>query len=120
MGRYCSYPGISNLNQREVFTIWNGHPVAKEDFADHLVFFFGRTQPEPEVIYLKHVEQQKQQTKKEEVVEKFGAPSFLTPLRDQAINEGERIHFEAKISPIGDPTMKVEWYFNGAAIPASK
>ena len=79
-----------------------------------------RTQPEPEVIYLKHVEQQKQQTKKEEVVEKFGAPSFLTPLRDQAINEGERIHFEAKISPLGDPSMKVEWYFNGAAIPASK
>ena len=72
------------------------------------------------MIYLKHVEQQKQQQKKEEVVEKFGAPSFLTPLRDQMINEGERIHFEAKISPIGDPTMKVEWYFNGAAIPASK
>ena len=84
-------------------------------------FLLTRTQPEPEVIYLKHVEgQRQQQQKKEEVVERFGAPSFLTPLRDQNINEGERIHFEAKISPLGDPSMKVEWYFNGAPIPASK
>ena len=83
-------------------------------------FLLNRTQPEPEVIYLKHVEGQRQQQKKEEVVERFGAPSFLTPLRDQTINEGERIHFEAKISPLGDPSMKVEWYFNGAPIPASK
>lgn len=94
--------------------------VSQDHCADRLFLYLRRTQPEPEVIYLKHVEQQKQQQKKEEVVEKFGAPSFLTPLRDQMINEGERIHFEAKISPIGDPTMKVEWYFNGAAIPASK
>ncbi len=70
------------------------------------------------MIYLKHVEQARAE-KKEEAVQQFGAPAFLTPLRDQVINEGERIHFEAKISPLGDPSMKVEWYFNGAPIPAS-
>jgi titin len=72
------------------------------------------------VIYLKHVEQQRAVKKEEVSVKQFGAPAIMTPLRDLAINEGEKIHFEAKISPIGDPSMKVEWYLNGAPIAASE
>jgi len=44
----------------------------------------------------------------------------MTPLRDLTINEGEKVHFDAKVSPVGDPSMKVEWFCNGKAIPASK
>jgi hypothetical protein len=41
-------------------------------------------------------------------------------LRDVAVAEGERAHFEAKVGPVGDPSMVVEWYFNGTLIAASK
>jgi len=41
-------------------------------------------------------------------------------LRDLSIVEGEKVHFDAKVAPVGDPTMKVEWFCNGKAIAASK
>jgi len=74
---------------------------------------------EPEVIYLKHVERQAQQQKKEEIVNKYAQPQFMSPLMNVNVNEGERAHFEAKVGPVGDPSMVVEWYFNGNLIPAS-
>ena len=80
-----------------------------------------RKESEPEVIYLKHVERQQQEQKRvEEMSTKYSAPQFLTPLRDLTINEGEKAHFDAKVGPVGDPSMKVEWYFNGQLITASK
>ena len=51
---------------------------------------------------------------------KYSAPQFLTPLRDLTVNEGEKAHFDAKVGPVGDPSMKVEWFFNGQLITASK
>merc|ERR1712054_556156 len=74
---------------------------------------------EPEVIYLKHVERQAQQQKKEEIVNKYSAPQFMSPLMNVNVNEGERAHFEAKVGPVGDPSMTVEWYCNGNLISAS-
>ena len=86
-----------------------------------LLWNYPRKESEPEVIYLKHVERQQQQQKiEEERTTKYAAPSFLTPLRDLAINEGEKAHFEANVGPVGDPSMKVEWFFNGQLITASK
>ena len=71
------------------------------------------------MIYLKHVERQAQQQKKEEIVNKYAQPQFMSPLMNVNVNEGERAHFEAKVGPVGDPSMVVEWYFNGNLIPAS-
>ena len=81
-----------------------------------------RKEPEPEVIYLKHVERQGQQqmVRKEEVVHRYPAPQLMGPLKDVTVVEGERAHFEAKVGPVGDPSMVVEWYFNGTLIAASK
>lgn len=36
------------------------------------------------------------------------------------LGEGEIAHFEASLTPVGDQSMKVEWFFNGKAIEASK
>lgn len=36
------------------------------------------------------------------------------------LKEGEIAHFEASLTPIGDQTMVVEWYYNGKPIEASK
>ena len=62
----------------------------------------------------------KQQARREEEVSRYGPPSFVTPLNDLTIMEGEKAHLDAKVAPVGDPSIKVEWYCNGQAIAASK
>merc|ERR1719210_1870841 len=75
---------------------------------------------DPEVIYLKHVERSAQQQQKVEAEEsRYGPPSFTTPLNDLMIMEGEKAHLDAKVAPVGDPSIKVEWYCNGQTISAS-
>ena len=54
------------------------------------------------------------------VLYRYPAPTVMSGLRDVNVNEGERAHFEAKVGPVGDPSMVVEWYFNGSIITASK
>lgn len=85
-----------------------------------LVLFLFRPALEPEVIYLRHVERARphQQTLDEDRV--YPPPQFIVPLRDISQQEGGKIHFEARIEPVGDPTMKVEWFLNGKMIVASK
>ena len=41
------------------------------------------------------------------------APVFKTTLvNPQPVMEGQNIHLEARLEPINDPTMRVEWFFN--------
>ncbi len=41
-------------------------------------------------------------------------PVFVTPLKDPPsdVLEGQNIHLEARLEPIGDPNLKVEWFCN--------
>lgn len=42
------------------------------------------------------------------------APIFLTQLKDgNRADEGRNVHFEAKLTPIADPNLKVEWFKDG-------
>lgn len=50
----------------------------------------------------------------------YPPPQFIVPLRDVSQFESGKVHFEARIEPVGDPTMHVEWYLNGRLIEASK
>lgn len=48
-------------------------------------------------------------------------PEFIRPLHDLGeLQEGRNAHFEAQLTPVSDPTMKVEWYKDGRPITASK
>ncbi|MCP3668314.1 MAG: hypothetical protein GY696_38480, partial [Gammaproteobacteria bacterium] len=48
------------------------------------------------------------------------APEFKTQLKEQAeVKEGGFAHFEARLEPMGDHTMKVEWFKNGKPVEAS-
>ena len=48
-------------------------------------------------------------------------PVFIRPLQDLGeLLEGRNAHFEAQLTPVSDPTMKVEWYKDGRPITASK
>ena len=44
------------------------------------------------------------------------APVFTTSMKNQDLREGQRAHFEARIIPVSDPTLKVEWLQNGQPI----
>lgn len=47
------------------------------------------------------------------------APMFTLPIKDLRVAENQAAHFEARLIPVGDPRLKVEWYRNGVAIQAS-
>merc|ERR1719232_565996 len=57
----------------------------------------------------------KQEIKQEfEEIVSHGPPVFKTTLQNpQPVSEGQNIHLEARLEPIGDPSMRVEWFFNG-------
>jgi titin len=44
-------------------------------------------------------------------------PQFGRPLRNASVAEGQPVHLEATLTPVNDPTMKVEWFCNGVPIP---
>lgn len=51
--------------------------------------------------------------------EKGRAPVFTVPLSNvDSLREGENVHFEARITPIDDPKLKVEWFWNGKPLKA--
>merc|ERR1719264_792243 len=48
------------------------------------------------------------------------APEFKTCIKDQCeVKEGGFAHFEARLEPMGDHTMKVEWLKDGQPVEAS-
>jgi hypothetical protein len=44
------------------------------------------------------------------------APSFTRPLHNIETMEGTNIHLECRLQPVGDPSMRVEWFVNGVPI----
>lgn len=69
---------------------------------------------------MKHIEPSRQHVPTAEEDRVYPPPQFIIPLRDIQQVEGGKIHFEARIEPVGDPTMVVEWFLNGKLLSASK
>lgn len=48
-------------------------------------------------------------------------PRFVTQIQDQTtLIEMQTTKFECQLAPVGDPNMKVEWFFNGKPLSHSK
>lgn len=43
-------------------------------------------------------------------------PKFLTQPKDLTLPENSLAHFECRLTPVNDPTMKVEWFHNGKTL----
>ncbi len=43
-------------------------------------------------------------------------PRFTKPLHNIDTVEGTNIHMECRLIPVGDPTMRIDWLFNGAPV----
>ena len=48
------------------------------------------------------------------------APIVTMPIKDLKVAENQAAHFEARIIPVGDSKLKVEWLRNGVPILACK
>lgn len=48
------------------------------------------------------------------------APVFTMPLKDIRVAENQAVHFEARLIPVGDPKLRVEWLRNGVPLEACK
>lgn len=83
-------------------------------------FLFLRLEAGPEVIYLRHVERSQRHRRHRDDEKVYPPPQFIIPLKDAQSHEGGKVHFEGRIEPVGDPTMRVEWYINGRPLEASK
>lgn len=45
-------------------------------------------------------------------------PKFITQIQDiTKLAEGQSAHFEARLTPVTDPDLVVEWYYNGKKLP---
>jgi hypothetical protein len=52
--------------------------------------------------------------------EKRQPPRFVTQIQSVTdLVEMQATKFECQLAPVGDPYMKVEWFFNGKALPYS-
>ena len=49
-----------------------------------------------------------------------GPPNFTKLLKNIETMEGQNVHLEARLSPTGDSTMKVEWTVNGKPLKTGK
>ncbi len=48
------------------------------------------------------------------------APVFTSSMKSIEVKEGQRAHFECRIIPVSDPTLKVEWMHNGNPLKQGK
>lgn len=46
------------------------------------------------------------------------APEFVTTPNDLSLTENSLAHFECRLNPVNDPSMRVEWYHNGKPLSA--
>ena len=44
-------------------------------------------------------------------------PRFVTEIQSQeALFEGQPAHFDCRVEPVGDPSMRIEWFHNGRPV----
>ena len=53
------------------------------------------------------------------IAKDIGPPKFITAFTQSSTElvEGQSCHLEARLTPIEDPNLKVEWFKDGKALP---
>ena len=68
---------------------------------------------------IQQIEAMKLQASAEDNITSGVAPRFTVPIENMNnLKEGENAHFEARLIPTDDPTLNIEWYWNGKALKA--
>ena len=58
----------------------------------------------------------RQQRQATEEMKTFQKPVFTQPLKNLLKEENVNAHFSCTLIPVGDPTLKVEWFKDGAKV----
>lgn len=75
------------------------------------------TQNEVGLEQIQYLEDKSRYQRTEEIDESSKqAPIFTTSLKNIEIREGQRAHFECRLIPVSDPSLKVEWYHNNTPV----
>ena len=61
-----------------------------------------------------------QQRTQQEIMDACTPPVFKSEPKDATSREGGYAHFEARLEPVGDPTLKIEWLKDGRPMEASE
>lgn len=79
------------------------------------------TQHPDSLQYIQQLEDYSRYQRTESIEESVNqVPVFIRPLLNLGdLEEGRNAHFEAQLTPVSDPTMRIEWYKDGRAITAS-
>lgn len=48
------------------------------------------------------------------------APQFTRPLHNLETVENTNVHLECRLKPVGDSSMKVDWFVNGRPVPTGE
>lgn len=62
-----------------------------------------------QISFLEHGRQQRTATEETDINQ---PPSFSKSLRNIETYEGTNIHLEARLQPVGDSSMRIDWFFN--------
>ena len=73
------------------------------------------SQHEEALMKLRHLEDSSRYHRQEEMdIDVTTAPKFVTKLNGAtSLFEGHNTHYECRIEPYPDPSLKVEWFHNG-------
>ena len=66
---------------------------------------------------LEHKTQMKQEIMEEHSTQ---APVFTSSMKGVELKEGQKAHFECRIIPVSDPTLKIQWLHNGVPVKQGK
>lgn len=70
---------------------------------------------------IKQLEEGRVPTRPDEEERIFEKPIFTQLLTGPSeLMEGQLAHFECRVLPVGDPTLRFEWYVNGKELKLGK
>lgn len=80
-----------------------------------------KSQHPESLLYIQQLEDYSKYQRQESIDELINQkPVFIRPLQNLGeLEEGKNAHFEAQLTPVSDPSMRVEWYKDGQPITAS-
>ena len=109
------------LKSNKTFYILCFHPVIFLPLSDqHLIAMNSvnyNSMSQLEAVEQRSSKAQHHKIAWEEDVEQFTAPKFVTfPRNVDNLVEGQNAHFEAKIEPLADPNLHIEWFKDGRPV----
>lgn len=70
---------------------------------------------------IQQLEEGKAPARPDETDQSFDKPIFTQVLTGPSeLWEGQQAHFECRVVPVGDPSLRFEWYVNGIELKLGK